>query len=60
MGYVEQLAVRRGVDVDPLDAVFEDGLRSIEIKMPKSLVARTQPCFTPLLTGKALEVTLLK
>ena len=28
--------------------------------MPKSVGARTQPCFTPLLTGKASQVAPLK
>ena len=30
--------------------------RSIEKKIPKRVGARTQPCFTPLLTGKGSEV----
>ena len=34
--------------------------RSIEKKMQKSVDARTQPCFTPLLTGKTSEVAPLK
>ena len=34
--------------------------RSMEKKMPKNVGARTQPCFTPMLTGKASEVAPLK
>ena len=34
--------------------------RNTEKSIPKRVCARTQPCFTPLLTGKVSEVSLLK
>ena len=57
---VEQLTISSGAEVDALSKSVRANLKSMEKNIPKRVSARIQPCFTPLLTGKASEVLPLK
>ena len=55
-GDVEEFPVWPLTDVDTFCTVYKGILEQYREENPNRVGARTQPCFTPLLTGKALEV----
>ena len=59
-GDVEEFPIYSVAEADALSESSKAYCRNMYKTIPKRVGARTQPCFTPLLNGKASEVTLLK
>ena len=59
-GDVEGLPISSVAEADTLSESSKAYWKNMEKTIPKRVGARTQPCFSPLLNGKASEVIPLK
>jgi hypothetical protein len=59
-GDIIQFPICSSADKDSFLTAGKNVMKSIDKQIPNSVGAKTQPCFTPLLTGKASDIPPLK